>query len=65
VTKTELISNFLGGGLIGMIAMAMDYFFLQHFFMTPISVFGFHILAVLIYLFVPFFILMTNNKKTI
>ena len=56
--KQELISNFLGGAVIGLIALALDYFFLQHLFRTPISMAGgIGLFPVLIYLIVPFLIL--------
>jgi hypothetical protein len=60
--KADLISNFLGGAVIGMIALAMDYLILQHFVMTPISMSGgLGIRVLLVYLFVPFLILMTSG----
>jgi hypothetical protein len=63
--KTDLISNFFGGAVIGMIALAMDYFLFQHFVMTPISMSGgFTIRVLLVYLLVPFLILVTSGGKT-
>ena len=62
--KTELISTVLGGAIIGLIALAMDYFFLQHFFKTPISMgHGFNLFALLIYLFVPSIILIVSGRQ--
>ena len=53
----EVLTNLLGGAMIGMIALAMDYFFLQYLFKTPISMGGgLTIWAVLIYILVPFLI---------
>ena len=53
-----LLSNFLGGAVIGLIALALDYFLLQHLFRTPISMAGgIGIVPVVIYLIVPFLIL--------
>ena len=61
--KQEWVSNFVGGAVIGLIALALDYFFLQHFFRTPISMSrGISIWAVLIYVLVPFLILQFSGK---
>jgi hypothetical protein len=61
--KQELLSNFLGGAVIGLIALALDYFFLQHLFRTPISMAGgIGVFPVLIYLIVPFLILLFGRR---
>ena len=62
---TDVLGNLLGGALIGMIALALDYFALQHFFRTPVSmVGGIGVVPVLIYLLVPFLILQfTRGNK--
>ncbi len=55
--KREILGNLFGGAVIGMVALALDYFFLQNFFRTPISMGGgITIWAVLIYILVPFLI---------
>ena len=60
----EAIPNFLGGAVIGMIALAMDYFFLQHFFRTPISMTGgVNVIVVLVYLIAPSLILLFAGRK--
>ncbi len=59
----ELIGTLLGGGVVGLIALAMDYFLLQHIFRTPISMAGgINLFVVLIYLAVPFLILFFGRK---
>ena len=64
--KHDLIGKFVGGAVIGLIALAMDYFFLQHFFRTPVSMsHGISIWAVLIYLIVPFLILQFAGKTKV
>jgi hypothetical protein len=56
--KQDLVGNFLGGAVIGLIALALDYFLLQHLFRTPISMAGgIGIIPVLVYFIVPFLIL--------
>ena len=50
--------------LPGLIALAIDYFVLQHIFRTPISMAGgLGIVPVLIYLLVPFLILLVGGGK--
>lgn len=62
--KQEVLTNLLGGAVIGMIALAMDYFFLQYLFKTPISVGGgLTIWAVLVYILVPFLIVQFASGK--
>ena len=64
--KQEVLGNLLGGAIIGMIALAMDYFFLQYLFRTPISMGGgVTVWAVLIYILVPFLIVQfaSGEKK--
>jgi hypothetical protein len=54
----------LGGAVIGLIALALDYFLLQHMFRTPISMAGgLGIVPVLIYLIVPFLVLLVGGGK--
>jgi hypothetical protein len=61
--KGGLITRFLGGAAIGLVALAMDYFVLQHFFRTPVSASGgITVVVVLIYLIVPFLILQFAGK---
>jgi hypothetical protein len=60
----EVIENFSGGAVIGMIALAMDYFLLQHLFRTPISMAGgINLVVVLVYLIVPFLILVFGRRN--
>ena len=62
--KQELLSNLLGGALIGMFALALDYFFLQNLFRTPISMSGgITIWVVLIYILVPFLIVQFAGRE--
>ncbi|MFL6786476.1 MAG: hypothetical protein ACJ8E0_09440, partial [Sphingomicrobium sp.] len=59
----ELIPNFLGGAVIGLFALALDYFLLQHLFRTPISMAGgVNVVVVLVYLIVPFLILLFARR---
>jgi len=62
--KPELVGAILGGVIIGAIALAMDYFFLQHIFGTPIArAGGINVVVVLIYLIVPFVLLLIGGRK--
>ena len=62
--KDGLLTKFLGGAVIGLIALAMDYFFLQYLFKTPISMGGgLTIWAVLIYILVPFLIVQVASGE--
>ena len=61
--KPELVGTILGGVVVGLIALAFDYFFLQHLFKTPISMAGgVNLVVVLIYLVVPFLVLFFGRK---
>jgi hypothetical protein len=56
--KRDLLENFLGGALLGLFALALDYFVLQHFLASPVSrAGGVTIVVMLLYLIVPFLIL--------
>ena len=56
--SSRVVGTILGGVLVGLIGLAFDYFFLQHIFKTPISMFGgLGVAPVLIYLIVPFLVL--------
>jgi hypothetical protein len=60
----DLIPKLLAGAIIGAIALALDYFFLQHIFGTPVArAGGINVVVVLIYLIVPFLILLFGGKK--
>ena len=60
----EILENLLGGALMGMIALAMDYFFLQYLLGTPIHRSGgVTIWVVLIYIIVPFLIVQFASGK--
>ena len=62
--KQEILPSLFGGAMIGMIALAMDYFFLQNLFRTPISMSGgVTIWVVLIYILVPFLIVQFASGK--
>ncbi|MFL6795147.1 MAG: hypothetical protein ACJ8D6_08920 [Sphingomicrobium sp.] len=59
----EVIANFLGGAVIGVFALALDYFLLQHLFKTPISMAGgVNVVVVLVYLIVPFLVLLFSRR---
>ena len=59
----ELIGTLLGGAVVGLIALALDYFLLQHMFRTPVSMAGgVNLFVVLIYLAVPFLVLLFGRK---
>ena len=63
--KQQVLTNLFGGALIGMFALALDYFLLQNLFRTPISMGGgLTVWAVLIYILVPFLIVQfaSGNK---
>ena len=62
--KQEIVGNLLGGAIIGMFALALDYFFLQYLFRTPVSMGGgITIWAVLIYMLVPSLIVQFASGK--
>ena len=64
VMKVDLIGNLLGGAVVGAVALALDYFFLQYFFRTPISMTGgLTMWAVGIYLFVSLVIGIAATAK--
>jgi hypothetical protein len=59
----RIVGTILGGVIIGLIGLAFDYFFLQHFYKTPISMFGgLGVVPVMIYLIVPFLVLLVSGK---
>ena len=60
----ELVENFFGGAILGMFALALDYFLFQHLFRTPISMAGgVNLIVVLVYVIVPFLILLFGRKN--
>ena len=60
----DLIPKLLAGAIIGAIALALDYFFLQHIFGTPVArAGGINVVVVLIYLIVPFVLLLIGGRK--
>ena len=60
----DLAGNFFGGAVIGMFALALDYFLLQHLFRTPISMAGgVNLIVVLVYVIVPFVILLVSRSR--
>jgi hypothetical protein len=62
--KQELLGKFLGGAVIGLFALALDYFLLQHLFRTPVAMAGgVGVWVVLIYLLVPFLILQFAGRE--
>ena len=62
--SANVVGTILGGALVGMIALAMDYFFLQHLFKTPVSIAGgINAAVVLVYLVVPFLVLWLGGKR--
>jgi hypothetical protein len=61
----KLVGAILGGVVIGLIALALDYFLLQHIFKTPISMAGgIGVVPVLIYLIVPFLVLLVGGRNS-
>ena len=59
----KLVGTILGGVVVGLIALALDYFLLQHIFKTPISMAGsIGVVPVLIYLIVPFLVLFFSRR---
>ena len=63
--KAEMVGTILGGAVVGLIALAMDYFFLQHIFRTPVSMAGgVNMIVVLVYLIVPFLVLMFGRRDS-
>jgi len=64
VKTQEVLTNLLGGAIIGMIALALDYFLLQSLFRTPVSMAGgVTFWVVLIYILVPFLIVQFAARK--
>ena len=64
MNRQEVLSNLLGGAILGMIVLAVDYFFLQYLFRTPVSMGGgVTVWAVLIYILVPFLIVQFAGRK--
>ena len=62
--KPELVGTILGAVVVGLIALALDYFLLQHIFRTPISMAGgIGVVPVLIYLIVPFLVLLVGGRN--
>ena len=60
----EVLSNLLGGALVGLFALALDYFFLQYVMGSPIARSGgVTIWVVLIYIIVPFLIVQFASGK--
>ena len=60
----EMVENFLGGAIVGMFALALDYFFLQHLFRTPVAMAGgVTLIVVLVYAIVPSLILLFGRAK--
>jgi hypothetical protein len=62
--KPELAGTVLGAVVIGLIALALDYFLLQRMFRTPVSMAGgIGVVPVLIYLIVPFLVLLIGGRS--
>ena len=62
--KPEIVGTILGAVVVGLIALALDYFLLQHIFRTPISMAGgIGVVPVLIYLIVPFLVLFFSRRE--
>ncbi len=60
----EVFGNLLGGALIGLFALALDYFFLQYVMGTPIARSGgVTIWVALLYILVPFLIVQFASGK--
>jgi hypothetical protein len=66
VKTQDVLGNLLGGALIGLFALALDYFFLQHVMGSPIARSGgVTVWVALIYIIVPFLIVQfaSGNKQ--
>jgi hypothetical protein len=64
VKTQEILANLLGGALLGLFALALDYFFLQYVMGSPIRRSGgITIWVVLIYVLVPFLIVQFASGK--
>jgi hypothetical protein len=64
VKTQEVLQNLLGGALVGLVAVALDYFFLQYLMGTPIARSGgVTIWVVLIYTILPFLIVQFASGK--
>jgi hypothetical protein len=62
--KQELLAKFFGGAVIGLFALALDYFLLQHLFRTPVNMAGgVGVWVVLVYVLVPFLILQFAGRE--
>ena len=62
--KQDILGNLFGGAVIGMFALALDYFFLQNLFRTPVDMAGgITFWVVLIYILVPFLIVQFASGK--
>ena len=60
----EILGNLLGGALIGMFALALDYFLLQYVMGSPIARSGgVTFWVVLLYILVPFLIVQFASGK--
>ncbi len=61
--KDGIVVSLLGGAFIGLVALAMDYFFLRYFTRTPIAMMGgLNVFIVLAYLIIPGLIVLSANK---
>jgi hypothetical protein len=64
VNTQDVLGNLLGGALMGLFALALDYFFLQYVMGSPIARSGgVTIWVVLIYIIVPFLIVQFASGK--
>ena len=60
----EFTQKILAGAILGLFALALDYFALQHFVRTPINMAGgVGVGVVLLYLVLPFLILQFGGRK--
>ena len=60
----EHVENLVGGAILGLFALALDYFLLQHLFRSPVSrAGGVNLVVVLLYLIVPVLILLLGRKR--
>ena len=60
----EVLQNLLGGALLGLFALALDYFFLQYVMGSPIARSGgVTFWVVLLYILIPFLIVQFASGK--
>ena len=60
----ELTQKVIASLVLGLVALALDYFLLRHFVRTPVNMAGgLGVGVILLYLIVPFLILQFGGKR--